>query len=402
MTTAQAAAASKGLGFAAFDADNHYYETTDALTRHLPREFASRGARWIEMKGRKKLLLGDKLYNFIPIPTFDPIAKPGCLHDYFRAAEPNKTSAREQMGDLEPLASRPEYQNRDARLAVMDEQGVERTWMFPTLAVTLEVSFQPDIEASLATFRAFNRWLAEDWGFAYRNRLYAAPYITLSDPDWAVEEAQWCIRQGARVLTMRNGPVYTAEGTCSPADPKFDRFWALLQEANVVMAPHAGDEGYGFLGDMWEKENPYGGFSVTPFKKAVTSQRAVPDFYAAVICHRLFERFPRLRMASIENGGDWVEPLLRRIRRGYVQNPGYYAKDPIQQFYEHVWVTPFWEDNVRDLSRHIPVERILFGSDWPHVEGTVTPLDFMNSIRDFGPADQKKIMHDNLAELTGA
>ena len=125
------------LGYPAFDADNHYYETMDALTRHLPKAMAHRGARWVEMKGRPKLLLGDKVFNFIPNATFDPIAKPGCLHDYFRAASPLNNDMRKQMGDLEPLADHPEYRDREARLRVMDQQGVGATWLFPTLAVVI-------------------------------------------------------------------------------------------------------------------------------------------------------------------------------------------------------------------------------------------------------------------------
>ena len=183
------------LGYAPFDADSHYYEAEDALTRHLPKEWRRRGPQWIEMNGRKRLMLGGKLYTYIPNPTFDPIARPGCAHDYFAAKEGGKSLA-DVMGDLEPI--RPEYRDRDARLKVMDEQGIGASWLFPTLAVTLEVSFRPDHEAAAATIRAFNRWLAEDWGFAYKDRIFAAPVITLSDPDWAVEEIEWCIRQGAK------------------------------------------------------------------------------------------------------------------------------------------------------------------------------------------------------------
>ena len=389
------------LGYAAFDADNHYYETSDALTRHLPKAFARRGARWMELNGRKRLLLGDQLFNYIPNPTFDPIGKPGCLHDYFRAASPEGNDMRKQMGDLEPLASRPEYRDRDARLKVMDRQGLGAAWIFPTLAVTLEVPFQPDIQAALATFRAFNRWLNEDWGFAYKDRIFAAPFISLSDPDWAVEELEWCIAQGVRVVTMRNGPVYTATGHCSPGDPRLDPFWARMEEAGIVMAPHVGDDGYDFLAKIWEPDNSAKMLGMSPLKKAVNSQRAVPDFFAAIVCHRLFERFPRLRFASIENGGDWVAALLGRLRRGHAQNPGYYKSDPVEQFREHVWVTPFWEDNVTELAKHIPVERLLFGSDWPHLEGVVDPLDFLDSLRDFNDVERKRIMHDNIAELMG-
>jgi predicted TIM-barrel fold metal-dependent hydrolase len=385
------------LGFAAFDADSHYYEAEDALTRHLPKQWKRRGPKWVELNGRKRLMLGDKLHNFIPNPTFDPVAKPGCMHDYF-AAKLQGADMKELMGDLEPI--RPEYRDRDARLKVMDEQGLGATWLFPTLAVTLEVSYQPDIDASLATLRAFNRWLAEDWGFAYKDRIFAAPMLSLSDPAWAVEELEWCIEQGAKVVSMRNGPVFTKSGPTSPGAPEFDPFWARLQEANVIMAPHAGDDGYDFLGKMWEPWEEYSGFYVTPMRKAVTSQRAVPDFFAALVCHRVFERFPRLRVASIENGASWVAPLLVRLYRGYAQTKGYYKKNPVDQFNEHIWVTPFWEDSVPDLSKQMPVERIIFGSDWPHVEGVVRPLDFLESVEHFA-ADQKRlIMRDNLAQLT--
>ncbi len=386
-----------GLGFAAFDADSHYYEAEDALTRYLPREWKRRGPKWAEIYGRKRLLLGDKVYNFIPNPTFDPVARPGCMHEYY-AAKTEGLDFKELMGDLEAI--RPEYRDRDARLKVMDEQGVGASWLFPTLAVTIEVTYQPDIEACLATLRAFNRWLQEDWGFAYKDRIFAAPVLSLSDPEWAVEELEWCIAQGAKVVSMRNGPVYTKYGTTSPGAPEFDPFWARVQEAGLVMAPHAGDDGYDFLGKIWEPWDEYLGFKVSPLRKAVTSQRAVPDFFAALVCHRVFERFPRLKMASIENGASWVQPLLVRLFRGHAQTAGYYKTNPVDQFNEHVWVTPFWEDNVAELATHMPTERIIFGSDWPHVEGVAKPLDFLEAVEGFGVDDRRRIMRDNAAELT--
>jgi predicted TIM-barrel fold metal-dependent hydrolase len=387
------------LGFGAFDADSHYYEAEDALTRHLPKEWRRRGPKWATINGRQRLLLGDRVYNYIPNPTFDPVAKPGCMHDYY-AAKMVGVDFKEAIGDLEPI--RPEYRDRDVRLQVMDAQGVGATWLFPTLAVTIEVSYQPDIEACLASLRAFNRWLEEDWGFAYKDRIFSAPVISLSDPDWAVQEVEWCIKQGAKVISMRNGPVYTKTGTTSPAAPEYDPFWARVQEANLVVAPHAGDDGYDFLGAMWEPWGDYSGFSVTPLRKAVTSQRAVPDFFAALVCHRLFERFPRLRVASIENGAGWVAPLLTRLFRGHAQTKGYYKTNPVDQFNEHIWVTPFWEDDISELSQHIPVERILFGSDWPHIEGVVNPLDFIETVESFNPADRRRIMRDNTAALTAS
>ncbi|ABW12105.1 amidohydrolase 2 [Parafrankia sp. EAN1pec] len=388
------------LGYAVFDADNHYYEAVDALTRHLPKEFANRGARWIDLNGRKRLMLGAKLFELIPNPTFDPIGKPGALYQYFKGVNADGADVRTLVGDLEKI--RPEYRDRDVRLAVMNDQGVGAAWFFPTLSVGLEVAFQPDIRAALATFSAFNRWLDDDWGFAYQDRIFSAPYLSLSDVDWAVRELEWCISRGARVITMRNGTVYTAEGTASPADERFDPFWARVEEAGIVMAPHAGDDGYDFLADMWESSTSWRMLFNSPLKKAVASQRAVPDFYAAIICHRLFERFPGLRFASIENGGAWVAPLLARLHKGHTQTAGWYKIDPVEQFREHVWITPFWEDNVQEIARTMPAGRLLFGSDWPHLEGVAQPLDFLTALEGFDAADRRRIMRDNAAALTAA
>ncbi len=386
-----------GLGYSAFDADSHYYEAEDCLTRHLPKEWRRRGPKWALINGRKRLLLGDHLYNYIPDPTFSQLGKPGAAHDYFGAKLDGKSLA-DVMGDLEPC--RAEYRDRDVRLQTMDSQGLGAAWMFPTLGVTLEVTYKDDLEASLATIRSFNRWVEDDWGFAYKDRIFGVPLISFSDPKWAVEELEYLISKGVKIVSMRNGPVYTANGTTSPGAPEFDPFWARCEEAGVIMAPHAGDDGYDFLGRMWEPWADRTGFHVTPMSKCVTSQRAVPDFFAALVCHRVFERFPKLRVASIENGAAWVAPLLVRLFRGHAQVKGYYKKNPVDQFHENIWVTPFWEDNVADLAKVMPVERILFGSDYPHLEGVEAPLDFVSELDSFNAVDKRKIMRDNIVALT--
>jgi predicted TIM-barrel fold metal-dependent hydrolase len=84
------------------------------------------------------------------------------------------------------------------------------------------------------------------------------------------------------------------------------------------------------------------------------------------------------------------------------QNPGMFGSDPVEQFKEHCWVAPFVEDNVEDLARHLPVERILFGSDWPHAEGLAQPRDFFANVASFSHDEQRKIMVENARSLTFA
>jgi len=85
-----------------FDADNHYYEATDAFTRHMDPRMAKRAMQWAEINGRQRLLVGGKICKFIPNPTFDPVAKPGSLDEYFRGRNPKSMSMRDLFGTSSP------------------------------------------------------------------------------------------------------------------------------------------------------------------------------------------------------------------------------------------------------------------------------------------------------------
>ncbi len=177
-----------------FDADNHYYEALDAFTRHLDPKLGPRVIEWVDVGGRRYHALGGRVSRAVTNPTFNPIAPAGALVDYFRG-NPDGRPIHELMGKPEPI--RPEYRDRDARLATMDAQGLARVWLFPTLGMLYEESLKHDPGAVVLLFRAFNRWLAEDWGMAYQDRIFAAPYITLADVDEAVRELEWALDHDA-------------------------------------------------------------------------------------------------------------------------------------------------------------------------------------------------------------
>jgi len=393
-----------------FDADNHYWETSDAFTRHRDPKFADRGVRVVDLDGVPRYVIGDRVHPILPGPGDVHLRpRPGALYDYFGGRNDKGSVGRELA--CEVPSEHPEWFDRDARLRCMDEQGIEAVWLFPSQGVCMEGPMQPDVQAAIEVFRAFNRWLEEDWGFAYENRIFAAPYLTLSDVDRAVVELEWCLDRGARVVSIRNGPVFTPEGTQSPADPSFDPFWARTQEAGIVVAPHAGfEDGYRAVEDAVARAWGYGAAqhdgdvtAVTlyePFVQMVMKHRLVHDFAGALVAHGLFERFPRLRVAYIENGGTWVGPLLHGLDLMAAQHPGMFKSSPRDQFIEHCWVAPFVEDSVDELARHLPVERILFGSDWPHAEGLPQPQDFLAGLSSFSLEAQRRIMAENARELT--
>lgn len=66
-----------------------------------------------------------------------------------------------------------------------------------------------------------------------------------------------------------------------------------------------------------------------------------------------------------------------------------------------MWVTPYYEDDIRCLADTIGVERVLFGSDWPHGEGLADPASFADELTNFTPDEVQRIMRTNSAELIG-
>lgn len=384
------------LGFRAFDADNHYYEATDAFTRHISKDMARRCMQWVELNGKQRLLVGGKVNNFIPNPTFDPVSKPGALDQYFRGKVAG-SDLKTMFGELDPIS--PAYRDRDARLALMDQQGLDAAFFFPTLAVGMEESLKHDVPALCAAFRAFNRWLDDDWGFAYQDRIFAAPYITLADPQWAVEELEWAISRGARVVVMRTSPAPMAVGgTRSPGDAVFDPYWARAAEAGVVVAFHSGDAGYGKYMEDWEPTGDFQAFQFSPMR-GITSDRAPFDMFAVLVTHGVFTRHPALRCASIEAGSEWVPALVKKLKKAYAQNPFAFGADPVQQLRDHLWVAPFYEDDIRGLADTIGVEHVLFGSDYPHAEGLADPLAFVHDLPGFSQDEVRMVMRDNALAL---
>ncbi len=391
------------LGFRAFDADNHYYEAEDAFIRHIDGRMAKRCMQWGEVDGKRRFLVGGRINKFIPNPTFDPIAHPGSLEDYFRGRNTEGIDLKTMFGELDPLEQHAEYRDRDARLRLLDEQGLDGAVLYPTLGVGMQEALKRDVPALHAAFEAFNRWLDDDWGFDRGDgRLYAAPMLTLADPELAAAELERVLAAGARIVVMIPGPVPTGDGYRSPGHPDLDPFWALLDESGVPLAIHAGLSGVAQYGTLWrtgERVGQFEGFKHSTFPLVAFQDRGISDTFAALICHGVFERFPNVRVASIENGAMWVPDLLRNLGDAYGKMPMVFERHPVEQFKEQAWVAPYYEDDMEMLKEHLGVERLLFGSDFPHAEGLPEPTDFVKDIPTFTDDEVRAVMRDNVLDL---
>jgi predicted TIM-barrel fold metal-dependent hydrolase len=385
------------LDFPVFDADNHLYETKEAFTRHLPKQYEG-AIKYVDVNGRTKIVVRNVISDYIPNPTFDVVARPGAQEEYFRNGNPEGKSYRELIG--EPMRAIPAFRDPAERVKVMDEQGVDQTLMFPTLASLLEERMRDDPELTHAAVHALNEWILDDWSFDYENRIFATPVITMPIVEKAIEELEWCLEKGAKTILIRPAPVPTPTGSRSFALPYFDPFWEKVVESGIPVSMHASDSGYSRYMSDWTGPTEMLPFQPQPFSALVMKHRPAYDSAAAMTSHGLLSRFPDLKIVFVENGGEWVAPFLHDLEHVYKQMPHAFSEDPVEAFRRNCYVSPFHEDDFAELIDVMGADHLMFGSDWPHPEGLAEPCTFVDHLPDtISDDDVRKIMGANLGRV---
>jgi predicted TIM-barrel fold metal-dependent hydrolase len=379
--------------FPVFDSDNHLYETRDAFTRHLPKQY--KGAiDYVDVRGRTKIVVRGTISEYIPNPTFEVVARPGAQEEYFRNGNPEGKSYREIIG--EPMRSIPAFREPAPRLELMDELGVDQTLMFPTLASLLEERMRDDPEMTHAVIHSLNEWLHEQWTFNYEDRIFTTPVITLP----IVEELEWAVERGAKVVLIRPAPVPCYGGSRSFALEHFDPFWQAVVDADVLVGMHASDSGYARYMSDWTGPQEMLPFRLDAFRMMAMHDRPVVDAATAMTCHGLLTRFPDLRIASIENGAEWVIPFLDHLADTYRKMPQMFDEDPVEAFKRNIYVAPFHEDDIQKIVDVMGIDHVLFGSDYPHPEGLAEPCSYVDHLPPGMPKeDVAKVMGGNLANI---
>jgi predicted TIM-barrel fold metal-dependent hydrolase len=386
------------LDIPVFDADNHLYETVESLTKFLPDRY-KRAVDYVEVRGRTKIVVRGTISDYIPNPTFEVVARPGAMEEYFRVGNPDGKNRREIFG--EPMRALPAFRDPAARLELMDEQGLDRSLMFPTLASLIEERMRDDPDMTHAVIHSLNEWLYETWTFDYENRIFTTPVITLPVVEKAVEELEWAVERGARAVLIRPAPAWGYRGPRSPGLPEFDPFWEKVVEHDVLVTMHSSDSGYERFADEWMGS----GGEMLPFEphafRMLSAWRPVEDAVSALVCHGALSRFPELKVAVIENGSSWVAPLLDRMKDIYKKMPQDFPENPIDVIKRNIYISPFWEEDLGALAELIGVEHVLFGSDYPHPQGLADPASYVDELAGLPDESIRKIMGGNLATLMG-
>lgn len=390
------------LNYPVFDCDNHFYEPPEALTKYLPEQY-KRMIQYVQVNGRTKLAIDGRISDYIPNPTFEVVAAPGCHVDYYRGNNPEGKSFKEfnvvEKGIAEYAYKTPR------RYEILEEHGLMATLVYPTLASAIEGHMGHNPDFCHAAIHALNQWIKDEWGFGEDGKFYGMPVITMMKPDLALKEAQWLIENGVKTLLIRPTYVSDGKGSRSMGSPEFDPVWSLLAENNVFVTFHISDNGYA---DIYNRHRIGERSEWLPFEKQDpleivmdVNAVAIQHHLASLICHGVFDRHPTLKVAYVECGCYWLHPLVERMQHVYNMQPQMFSRNPLETIREHVYIHPNYEDDIKRLADLIGVDHVLFGSDWPHPEGYAKPLDWLNDIVDFSEQDKAKIMGGNLMKLLG-
>jgi hypothetical protein len=196
------------LPYETFDADNHLYETQDALTKFLPPEYKD-AVRYIDVDGRTKLAIRNHISEYIPNPTFARVAVPG---GWGNTASNKGESGKSVRDGVKPkvMPGIDAFFDPEPRLTLMKDMGIDRTLLWPTLASVLEERVADDPEFAVTVIHALNEWMHEHWTYVYSDAIYATPIISLAaGAGRALEELQYIHERGAKIFLMRVAPVPT-------------------------------------------------------------------------------------------------------------------------------------------------------------------------------------------------
>jgi predicted TIM-barrel fold metal-dependent hydrolase len=262
------------------------------------------------------------------------------------------------LGERAPGANDPHLRLRD-----LDAEGVWAELVFPSLG--LWTSSIEDPRLLLAGARAVN-----DWAIEYQRvslRYVCAALIPLLDTEDAVEEIRRAADLGFRAGFFPVEPPCGADGWNSPS---WDPVWAALCEVGMVPAFHIGTEpveASTFAGLYFSGP---GGALVNYLETSFGGQRTV----ATMIASGVFDRFPMLKILMAEGGAAWGPFVADRLDEAYRQHRAAVrpelARMPSDYLHDHVYASFQHDRSAVSTVTALGWRNVLWGSDYPHHEGT--------------------------------
>lgn len=358
-------------------ADSHVIEPHDLWQTYMDRDFVSRAPRLIHQADTDVLEFAE-----IQMP---PI---GLLGGAARRDEHVRREGRWES-DIMKGAYDPE-----ARLADTERDGVDAEVLFPTLSM----HFYPieETEFQWALFRAFNTWLA-DFVSTHPERYKGIGMLNHEDVTGAEEELQRCRSLGLSGVMI---PLYAGDAV-RYSDRRLDPLWARAVDLDMPINLHVATS----RSRQKAKQSWTGGASLTALTlRPYDIQATLLD----MIFHGVFDRFPALKVVSVENEAGWASSMVESAdyiwkRSRKLKKDETCLRPPSHYFPENIRIT-FMRDQTAIATRDlIGVESLMWSNDYPHHD-SIWPHSqeiIGQQLRDVAPDAQRKILCENVRKLYG-
>ncbi|MGQ0832919.1 MAG: amidohydrolase family protein [Microthrixaceae bacterium] len=253
----------------------------------------------------------------------------------------------------------------DARVHDMDLNGVWASLSFPSMITGFcgrVYSQCSDPELGLATTRAFNDWVHDEWWQPHPDRIIPLGITWLSDPEVGAEEIRRNAARGFRSVTLPERPHQI--GLPSIFSDYWEPILRACAETDTVVSLHVGSSG---LGDF----PPDCGAAIMPLAATLFGQLSL------TACTEWLwsgwpARIPGLKVAMSEGGIGWVAMLLDRLDN-IVDRSGYglgWDERPADVLRRSFWFCTIDDPSTIDTRHAIGVENIMVEVDYPHGDST--------------------------------
>jgi len=293
-----------------------------------------------------------------------------------------------RLEDLARAGSDPEY-----RLKLMSADNIAAEVLNPTWG--LWIPRITDAALRHACAEIYNDWISE-YCSQQPKRLLAIAMIPIVDVDWAVKELTRVAKRGARGVMIGTNPL---EGAKPYRHPYYDKFWAAAEDLRLPVTLHivTGRARDPFTYHGAEERGEVAGSFIDLF------QEAAPVLANEFIFGGIFDRFPQLKVFLSEYDASWLPILKYRVNR-IEKFPGLkqLKKQPASRYVEENIFAGIINDPLAAiLRREIGVDRMMWGSDFPH-----PPCPYPNTTQnvervlgDMAPEDRYKVVAGNVMKL---
>lgn len=287
----------------------------------------------------------------------------------------------------------------EARLTLLDEEGIDETVVFPNFGLLWERPLAGDLHATKVNMGAWNRWAIDLTG-AGRGRLWPVAHLTLRDLDWLDEQLAALAAGGVRMAMIAPSLV---DGR-PLSDPELDRAWSAFEHHDVAPVFHVANFPHPFH-DAWYDADPD---AVAPVVSSVFLWSAPALAITDLAVNGVFARHPQLRLGVMELSAIWVPMFLLMLDGGFAFHARFNGAPltelelkPSEYARRQVRVAAFGYERPDHLIRKAG-DLFMFCSDYPHAEGLVRPLRDYRSM--CGPVEGPSgdlLYGGNLAWLRG-